>query len=242
MRFDSAFYSQPGGRPTNEDSVAVLRYGECLLALAADGLGGMGNGDVASLDATTYLPRRLSGAAVNEDSLCDAIQEENGRILDMHRDGSRMMTTVAALWTDGAQTLTATVGDTRVYQFRSGQIVFQSVDHSVAQLSVFSGEITQAQLRGFPGRNRLLRALGAEERAQAELNELDIRPGDRFLLCTDGFWELVVEAEMLRWEKDDTAVLWLGRLEALASDRCGPRGDNHSAIAVIATEGSGYAQ
>lgn len=151
MRFDSAFYSQPGGRPTNEDSVAVLRYGECLLALAADGLGGMGNGDVASLDATTYLPRRLSGAAVNEDSLCDAIQEENGRILDMHRDGSRMMTTVAALWTDGAQTLTATVGDTRVYQFRSGQIVFQSVDHSVAQLSVFSGEITQAQLPGLPG-------------------------------------------------------------------------------------------
>lgn len=150
MQFDSAFYSQPGGRPANEDSVTVLRYGKCLLALAADGLGGMGNGDVASKDAAENLARMLSGQDVDEDLLCDAIQEENSRILDMHRDGSRMMTTVAALWTDGAQTLTATVGDTRVYQFRSGQIIFQSVDHSVAQLSVFSGEITQAQAPGLP--------------------------------------------------------------------------------------------
>lgn len=242
MHFDSAFYSQPGGRPVNEDSVAAFRNGECLLALAADGLGGMGNGEVASMDAAEYLPRRLSGAAVNEDMLCDALQEENGRILDMHRGGSRMMTTVAVLWTDETQTLAATVGDTRLYQFRDGQIVFQSTDHSVAQLSVFSGEITQSQLRGYPGRNRLLRALGAEERVQVELNELNVRPGDRFLLCTDGFWELVVETEMLRWEKDDTAALWLRRLEALASSRCGPRGDNHSAIALIATEESGYAQ
>lgn len=242
MQFDSAFYSQPGGRRVNEDSVAAFRYDKCLLALAADGLGGMGNGEVASMDAAEYLPRRLSGAAVNEDLLCEVLQEENGRILDMHRDGSRMMTTVAVLWTDGTKTLAATVGDTRLYQFRDGQIVFQSTDHSVAQLAVFSGEITQSQLRGYPGRDRLLRALGAEERMQAELNELDIRPRDRFLLCTDGFWELVVEAEMLRWEKGDTAALWLRRLEALVSNRCGPRGDNHSAIAVIATEESGHAE
>ena len=242
MQFDSAFYSQPGGRRVNEDSVAVFRYDKCLLALAADGLGGMGNGDVASKDAAENLARMLSGQDIDEDLLCDAIQEENSRILDMHRDGSRMMTTVAVLWTDGTKTLAATVGDTRLYQFRDGQIVFQSTDHSVAQLAVFSGEITQSQLRGYPGRNRLLRALGAEERMQAELNELDIRPRDRFLLCTDGFWELVVEAEMLRWEKGDTAALWLRRLEALVSNRCGPRGDNQSAIAVIATEESGHAE
>lgn len=236
MQFDSAFYSQLGGRPANEDSVTVLRYGNCLLALTADGLGGMGNGNVASKDASVYLARMLSGQDVDEDLLCDAIQEENSRILDMHRDGSRMMTTVAALWTDGAQTLVATVGDTRVYQFRSGQIVFQSVDHSVAQLSVFSGEITQAQLRGFPGRNRLLRALGADEQVQVDLNELDIQKDDRFLLCSDGFWELVLEEEMLNWDDADTASSWLRRLEALASARSGPRGDNHSAIAIIVTE------
>ena len=242
MDFDTAFYLEQGGRAVNEDAVTVLRYGKCLLALAADGLGGMGNGDVASKDAAVNLARMLSGPDIVEDLLCDAIQEENSRILDMHRDGSRMMTTVAALWTDGAQTLVATVGDTRVYQFRSGQIVFQSADHSVAQLSVFSGEITQAQLRGFPGRNRLLRALGADEQVQVDLNELDIQKGDRFLLCSDGFWELVLEEEMLNWDGADTALSWLRRLEALASARCGPRGDNHSAIAIIATEESENAE
>lgn len=72
---------------------------------------------------------------------------------------------------------------------------------------------------------------------QVDLNELDIRNGDRFLLCSDGFWELVLEEEMLNWDGADTASSWLRRLEALASARCSPRGDNHSAIAIIATEG-----
>ena len=65
MQFDSAFYSQPGGRSANEDSVTVLRYGKCLLALAADGLGGMGNGDVASKDAAVNLARMLSGQDID---------------------------------------------------------------------------------------------------------------------------------------------------------------------------------
>lgn len=242
MQFDSAFYSQPGGRPANEDSVTVLQYGKCLLGLVADGLGGMGNGDVASKDASVNLARMLSGQDIDEDLLCDAIQEENSRILDMHRDGKQMMTTIAVLWASPGQALAATVGDTRIYQFRSGNIAFQSTDHSVAQLSVFSGEITQAQLRGFPGRNRLLRALGADGQVQVDLNELDVQKGDRFLLCSDGFWELVLEEEMLNWDGADTASSWLRRLEALASARCGPRGDNHSAIAIIATEESENAE
>lgn len=242
MRFDSAFYSKPGGRPTNEDSLTVIRDGARLLALAADGLGGMGGGDIASKDAVTYLAGSLAGKTVDEDLLCDEIRQENSRICRMHRDGSRMMTTIAALWTDGRQTLAANVGDTRIYQFRCGEIVFQSVDHSAAQLSVFSGKITQAQLRGYPGRNRLTRALGAEQEVWAELDELEVRPGDRLLLCTDGFWELVMEAEMLCWEADDSASAWLERMETLALTRCGPRGDNHSAIAVIVTEESGNAE
>lgn len=236
MDFDTAFYSEQGGRAVNEDAVFVSAQPETLLALTADGLGGMGNGEIASADAVNYLSGQLSRFPVDEERLCEKIVEENRRIVDMHRDGKQMMTTIAVLWASPGQALAATVGDTRIYQFRSGNIAFQSTDHSVAQLSVFSGEITQAQLRGFPGRNRLLRALGADEQVQVDLNELDIQKGDRFLLCSDGFWELVLEEEMLNWDGADTASAWLRRLEALASARCGPWGDNHSAIAIIATE------
>lgn len=235
MVFDAAFYSETGGRPVNEDTVSVSGMPERLLALAADGLGGMGCGDEASADAVAYLSG-LIRYRVEEDTLCKAILEANQRILSMHGSGKQMMTTIAVLWSDGNQTLTATVGDTRLYQFRDGHVRFQSTDHSVAQLAVFSGEITREQLRGYPGRNRLLRALGAEPTVQIELEERDIRPGDRFLLCSDGFWELVVEQEMLAWEKTDTAAAWLERMKALAVSRCGLRGDNHSAAAVIVTE------
>ena len=164
--------------------------------------------------------------------------EENRRIWDMHTDGNQMMTTVAVLWADGTEAFAANVGDTRLYQFRNGQVAFQAIDHSVAQLSVFSGEITQAQLRGYAGRNHLLRALGAEEEVQVELNDLEIQPGDRFLLCSDGFWELILEEEMLSWGGEDTAAQWLERMKALAVSRCGAQGDNHSAIAIVVTEGT----
>ena len=235
MLFDVAFYSERGGRTVNEDAVTAAAAGGKVFAIAADGLGGMGNGEAASRDAAAYLPGLLQ-YPMDEDRLCDAIQEENRRILAMHTEGKQMMTTIAALWAEGSQALTATVGDTRIYQFRAGQIVFQSVDHSVAQLQVFSGKITQAQLRSCAEQNQLLRALGSEDAAQPELNELHIEPGDRFLLCTDGFWKLVVEEEMLHWGAADTAQLWLQRMQALSFSRCGPHGDNHSAIAIIAVE------
>lgn len=145
MNFDVAFYSERGGRTVNEDAVRVIGTPEKLLALVADGLGGMGNGEAASRDAVSYLSDLLR-FPVDEDLLCDAVLEENRRIIHMHESGKQMMTTIAALWSDRKQTLAATIGDTRLYQFRKGQIVFQSTDHSVAQLAVFSGEITQAQL------------------------------------------------------------------------------------------------
>ena len=237
MNFDVACYSEQGGRPVNEDAVFAAGTPGTLLALVADGLGGMGHGDLASRDAAEHLSR-LSAHPVDEDMLCGAIQEENRRIWDMHTDGNQMMTTVAVLWADGTEAFAANVGDTRLYQFRNGQVAFQTIDHSVAQLSVFSGEITQAQLRGYAGRNHLLRALGAEEEVQVELNDLEIQPGDRFLLCSDGFWELILEEEMLSWGGEDTAAQWLERMKALAISRCGAQGDNHSAIAIVVTEGT----
>lgn len=237
MNFDVACYSEQGGRPVNEDAVFAAGTPGTLLTLVADGLGGMGHGDLASRDAAENLSR-LSAHPVDEDMLCGAIQEENRRIWDMHTDGNQMMTTVAVLWADGTEAFAANVGDTRLYQFRNGQVAFQTIDHSVAQLSVFSGEITQAQLRGYAGRNHLLRALGAEEEVQVELNDLEIQPGDRFLLCSDGFWELILEEEMLSWGGEDTAAQWLERMKALAVSRCGAQGDNHSAIAIVVTEGT----
>ena len=98
MNFDVACYSEQGGRPVNEDAVFAAGTPGTLLTLVADGLGGMGHGDLASSDAAEHLSR-LSAHPVDEDMLCGAIQEENRRIWDMHTDGNQMMTTVAVLCT-----------------------------------------------------------------------------------------------------------------------------------------------
>ena len=241
MKYDSAFYSEKGGRDVNEDAASVTAKAHSLLAIVADGLGGMGDGKVASEDAVSCLSDRLLEKSMDEDLLCAEMMVENQRILNMHHNGKQMMTTVAVLWAEGDQALAATIGDTRIYQFRGEKIEFQSTDHSVAQLAVFSGAITREQLRNYPGRNRLLRALGAEEQVQVDLQELHLLPGDRLLICSDGFWKLIVEQEMLLWGGEETAEQWLNRMRMMASQRCGSCGDNHSAIAVIITEETEYA-
>lgn len=238
MYFDTAFYSDYGGRDKNEDAVFSLVEDGRILALAADGLGGMGSGDLASADVIQFLLRHLQSGEIDEDRLCDGIQMGNQRIRQMQTDEINMMTTIAVLWADKRGAIAATVGDTRVYQFRNGKILFQSTDHSVAQMAVFSGEITADQIREFPGRNRLLRALGAEENTRVDLQDLTVLPADRFLLCTDGFWELITESQMQAFcLPEDTAAQWLNRMRSLVSKRSGPKGDNHSAITVILREG-----
>lgn len=238
MKMDTAFYSDCGGRKKNEDSVLLEKNGGRLLALAADGLGGMGHGELASQDAVKFLAEALRGELVNEDALCDAIAQANGRICEMQTDGMRMMTTIAALWVDESAAIAATVGDTRIYQFREGRLHFQSIDHSAAQMAVFSGEITAEEIRGFPGRSRLLRALGADGRVAVDSCQLDIQPGDRFLLCSDGFWELITEEEMLRACAGSTAEQWLRAMRQILAGRYTGGSDNNSAAAIVLEGGA----
>ena len=213
--------------------------GGCLLALVADGLGGMGHGELASQDAVKFLAEALRGGSVDEDVLCDAIAQANDRICKMHTDGKRMMTTIAALWVDGSAAVAATVGDTRIYQFRQGKLWFQSIDHSAAQMAVFSGEITAEEIRSFPARNRLLRALGADSQVAADSCRLDIQPGDCFLLCSDGFWELITEAEMLRTCTDgSTAEQWLHAMRQVLEERYTSGSDNNSAAVIVLKGGT----
>ena len=108
-----------------------------------------------------------------------------------------MKTTLAAVWIDDENALAASVGDTRIYQFREGRIVFQSKDHSVAQMACLAGDITEQEIRTSRERHRLTRALGAQEEVKADISPLQICTGDALLLCSDGLSNVVNEQEML---------------------------------------------
>ena len=136
---------------------------------------------------------------------------------------SGMGTTAVALVLspDGTATL-GWVGDSRAYRFRDGALELLSSDHSVVGEMVRSGVLSPAEAESHPRRNELLRAIGPRPEVEAETRTFDHQIGDRFLLCTDGLWGPVPEAEVgvvLGFEAPDLAVR---KLIGKANERGGP--------------------
>ena len=234
--FDAVAFTHIGGRPVNEDSVCIIRTDECFAAVLADGLGSHGGGDIASASATAAVKNRLPGTGIiHEAVLLDCLETANKAILAVQKPGVAMKSTAVLLTIENACAAFAHVGDSRAYHFRNGRVHCQTVDHSVSQLAVLRGEITLAQIRFHADRNKLLRALGADEQAHGEFTALGpLQAGDAFLLCTDGFWEYVTDTEMeIDLIKSETASEWLSYMLSRIGGRIPNDCDNLSAIAVL---------
>jgi len=172
-------------RTRNEDSYLV----DEPLFVVADGMGGHRGGDVASRLTVNTLheaqPQRdPSGAA-----LLDAVRSAN-RIVNERsaadRDLRGMGTTVTALQTSGESGRIAHVGDSRAYLLRSGALQQLTQDHTLVQQMVDEGNLDADEADRHPARHIMTRALGVEEQVAVDQLTLDLHPGDRILLCSDG--------------------------------------------------------
>ena len=237
MELSISYYTAKGKRENNEDAVSLLEGSNSLLAIVADGLGGHEGGEIASNHAIAALNRILQSQTPDEEELIDAICQANREIYEMQDPHSCMRTTLAALWLDGCRAFAANVGDSRIYQFRDGRILYQSVDHSVAQMAVLVGELPQEQLRTSKDRNKLIRVVGDVRSPKVDCEELFAQPGDRFLLCSDGFWEPVTEEIMLETMAGSaTAQQWLCLMRQELERMNNPLQDNHTAIALMVND------
>jgi len=233
MNINAAYYSSKGNRSKNEDNISLLENRDNIIAIVADGLGGEKNGEVASLTTIQTINARLSGGDSTPDKINEAIACVNNELVSQQKNGEKMKSTVAVLCIDKTSAITANVGDTRIYQFRKNNIIFQSTDHSVSQMAVSVGEISQNEIRGHVDRNRLTRALGSKETVEIDTNHLVSVVGDAFLLCSDGFWEHVYENEMTEdLSSSSNADEWLNKMRNRVESRISPTGDNHSAIVI----------
>ncbi|MGN1367595.1 MAG: PP2C family protein-serine/threonine phosphatase [Aristaeellaceae bacterium] len=234
MHINYSEYSSIGGRSRNEDMVQITSYPESTVALVADGLGGHGDGDIASRLAVHVISQSLCDGAASRTLMERAIRNANERILMRHEMGSDMKTTIAVLWFNEDHVCAAHVGDTRIYQFRNRRIVYQSVDHSVSQIAVTLGEITAEEIRFHQDRNRLTRALGSRADVRIDIDMLDVQAGDAFLLCSDGFWELVWEREMLEdLSGTSNAEQWLTAMRRRVESRMASDSDNSTAAVFM---------
>lgn len=233
MTTDIAFYTDQGKRDNNEDTVTVAETSKSIIAIVADGLGGHSDGEIASQQAVDTIRRLLSDCEPDEDIIIDAIQDASKNIFSMHSSGGTMLTTVAVLWLGNDSAIVANVGDTRIYQFRNGEIIYQSLDHSKAQMAVLVGKLSPHQIRQSKDRNRLIRVLGTEEAPSVDCRVLSIQPGDRFLLCSDGFWEPVTEGVMQdAILKSNSAKQWIELMRQIVENAQNPVQDNHTAIVI----------
>ena len=186
-------------RASNQDALLV-QSGPHGIYGVADGMGGHNGGDIASQMAVLLLGRVLEGKQPSEEDLRSGIEEVNRLIFTEqlnNRDLSGMGTTLTVLWEDQDRLLLGHVGDSRAYRIHAGKISQVSLDHSMVAEMVRNGVITEEEARVHPYRNIITRALGTADTVQVDVTEIDLYPGDKFLLCSDGLSEYVRPEEML---------------------------------------------
>ena len=180
-------------RSTNEDSLIVEPHMGLYAVL--DGMGGASAGDVASQLARdtirdfilhrrmTLAPRALLEAAIAAGSTAVflAAQHEHGR-------QGMGTTVVACLVVDPGRVVVGHVGDSRAYLLRGGRLQTLTRDHTVVQELLLRGVLSVDEAERHPYKNVLSRNLGGKAETQVDLVELELRPGDRLLLCSDGLY------------------------------------------------------
>lgn len=229
-----ASYSDVGGRPYNEDTVAFSRIDEDhLCAVLADGLGGHGGGKTASEEAVHTILEGCTNAKTPEDFNA-LVMKAHRRVLEQQTAVCKMKTTVVVLSVEPRRAVWAYAGDSRLYHFIDGELVFQTRDHSASQIAVFMGQIKPEEIRFHEDRSRIFRALGQESGLTVDVQEEELSCGQHaFLLCSDGFWEYVYEEEMERELKLSASPKeWLERMKQLLDGRTDKGNDNNTAAAI----------
>ena len=186
-----------GPKTWNEDSGYA---GPHLLAIA-DGMGGTVGGDVASsITISTVRALDTPGHADPRRDLGRAAVDANARIAariktDPHLEG--MGTTLTVILFDDDVATVAHIGDSRAYLLRGNRLEMITKDHTFVQSLVDEGRITPEEAEHHPHRSLILRALEGRQEARPDLSRLDLQPGDRLLVCSDGLDNAAVKDDMI---------------------------------------------
>lgn len=229
-------YSETGGRRENEDSAGIRFHGEMLTAVAADGLGGHGDGKAASdLVCSLLLETGADGNLPDRAALEAAFRRANGELLARQENAYHMKSTAVLLCLRDDRAVWAHIGDTRLYHVHDGRLVHYTLDHSSSQMAVFLGEISREEIPADPRRNLLLRAMGVEGDEPEMHDPILLEPGRHaFVLCSDGLWGYLTDDEITdACTRAESAEDCLAELRRLHDSRGGRDGDNHTGVVIL---------
>lgn len=197
--------SRLGNRETNQDRLAALEHDGVVLLVVADGLGGKKGGELAAqtlVDTASKIFTASTFPVADADRLLtDILVSAHHKIKQVGAEQEPPLTPgttgVLCLIQEGVAHW-AHVGDSRLYLFRNGLPLYRTQDHSYVEKLYQDGQISLDHVQGHPMRNYVTRCLGlTENEPEVTLsNEVQMKTGDILLLCTDGLWDPVDDAQL----------------------------------------------
>lgn len=174
-------------RETNQDAFLA----EYPLFIVADGMGGHAGGEIASRSTVSRLQALVDGGDVDRPAIENALQLAVGDIADHPETTDEGTgTTLTGVFLDASQDepqwVALNIGDSRVYLLRDDRLVQVTTDHSVVQELITAGKLSPEEAEGHPYSNVITRAVGASELTPPDYITIDVRAGDRFVICSDG--------------------------------------------------------
>jgi len=226
-------------RTNNQDS----GYAGDHLFVVADGMGGHAGGDVASaltIQSIAHVDRPFESVDEARETLVAALLEANQELAETvaeHPELAGMGTTVSGVVRVGDQLALAHIGDSRIYVWRDGELRQVTKDHTFVQRLVDSGRITPEEAAVHPRRSVLMRVLGdVDLTPEIDSEIVDVRPGDRWIICSDGLSGYVDEERIaaLLVEHPDAALA----VDALISESLDNGAPDNVTLVIVGVDDS----
>jgi len=242
VNFELAKVSLTGHRTENQDRVEIVHLGSSALLIVVDGMGGHAEGAKASevtINSIASQFRNVGQPVLDPQGfLISALGAAHDKVVALGAGitlEQRPRATCAVCLVQDYNAYCAHMGDSRIYQFRAGQIVHRSRDHSHVELLLHEGVIEEAEVSNHPMRNFVECCLGGDEplpdMSIAARRHLEI--GDVLMLCSDGLWSGAADEALLALSGPDRKLEQvLLELADLAVEANSPNSDNTSAAAL----------
>ena len=195
-------------RAQNQDAFQIVQLDRSTqLCVVCDGMGGAKSGNIASslaVDVFVQEIKRVHKTGMSrehvEQMIRGAAKLANYTVYDQAQefeDFGGMGTTLVAAYISGRKATIVNVGDSRCYAVSREGIQQITTDHSLVQMMLRRGELTEEQARFYPGKNYITRAIGTEPTVECDIFTWKLERGDALLLCSDGLHGIVDDQEIL---------------------------------------------
>lgn len=238
------YITDPGKvRERNEDSVTICKNGtDEVLLIVADGMGGHKNGEIASSIALNLISERfknISSVGNKEDAINwiqNTVSEANVAIfkyVSQHPESEGMGTTIVLSILTPAFLLIGNIGDSSGYVYKNKKLHKITVDHTLVNLLVKSGELTEEEAKSHPKKNVLMKALGSSTNVEMDIFNVELNV-DGIFLCSDGLTNMLDDNQISRVLNEDTTLK--EKLEKLVFKANNRGGNDNITIAYLIKE------